>query len=66
MLGGVGSLFGSLGDATQEEAEPALPAAVLPYGVEAVIVLGAVAFEVMAEVEEWTVQDARVDELEGD
>ena len=65
-LGGGGGLLGGLGDATQEEAKPALPPAVLPYGAEPIVVLGPVALQVVAYVEERPVQDARVDELEGD
>jgi hypothetical protein len=65
-LGGGSGLLGGLGDATQEEAHPALPPAVLPYGAEAIVVLGPVALQVVAYVEERSVQDARVDELEGD
>ncbi len=65
-FGGGGGLFCSFGDAAQEEADPAFPVAVLPNGHEAVVVLGLAALYVVAEVEQRPVEDAPVNELEGD
>src|SRR3546814_13453692 len=56
-LGGVDRLLRGVGDAVEEEAEPALPVATHAHAVEHVVVIGAAALEVQAEVQAGFAQD---------